>query len=91
MPSIRVEVVRPLPDRQDIVVLELPPGATAGQAVRESGLAGDRQPLRLGVGGVAVPPEERLHDGDRVEILRPLAADPREARWRRVRGQRSRG
>ena len=85
VPRIRVEVVWPLPDKQDVVVLDLPAGATVGEAVRESGLAADRAGLRLGVGGIAVLPGERLHDGDRVEILRPLAADPREARRRRVR------
>jgi len=84
---LRVEVVYALPWRQDVVVLQLAEGATAGEAVRGSGLpaagAGG-----LGIGGRRVGLEERLSDGDRVEILRPLATDPGEARRRRARKAR---
>ena len=82
---LRVEVVYALPGRQDVVVLHLGQGATAGEAALASGLALPGGVLRLGVGGCRVVPEERLRDGDRVEILRPLASDPKEARRRRAR------
>jgi putative ubiquitin-RnfH superfamily antitoxin RatB of RatAB toxin-antitoxin module len=86
MPSVRVEVVHALADRQVVVPLQLPEGATAEQAVAMSGLAAAG--LRIGIGGKAVSPTRALRDGDRVEILRPLALDPREARRRRARAVR---
>jgi hypothetical protein len=80
---MRIEVVAALAHEQKIVVLHLPAGARAGEAVAASGLfAGGR---RLGIGGRVVAAAELLHDGDRVEILRELAVDPREARRRRAR------
>jgi len=89
---LRVEVVYALADTQDLIVLELPEGAVARQAISESGLleryglAASR--LQLGVFGKKIPLEKPLREGDRVEILRPLAADPNEARRRRARARR---
>jgi len=88
MASLRVEVVYALAGRQDIVRLELEPGATAADAVRASGLPA--QGLRVGIGGRTVGMGKALQDGDRVELLRPLAADPIEARRRRARTARRR-
>ena len=51
-----------------------------------SGLAASG--LRFGIGGKVVEGARVLRDGDRVEILRPLALDPREARRRRARARR---
>lgn len=87
---MRIEVVYALAEEQDLVVLELAPGALARDAVEASGLLGrhaglDAGNLRLGIFGRPIGPEQALEDGDRVEILRPLAADPREARRRRAR------
>ena len=82
---MRVEVVYALADAQEVVVLDLPEDATAGEAVAASGLPADSQ---LGIAGKRVAAGQRLHDGDRVEILRPLSADPNEAR--RGRALRSR-
>ena len=89
---MRVEVVYALAGVQDIVVLELPAGAEARHAVAESGLLvrhglGAAQ-LQLGISGRKRSPESPLRDGDRVEILRPLALDPKEARRRRARRTR---
>jgi hypothetical protein len=86
MASLRVEVVYALGDCQVVVPLQLPQGATAGQALAKSGLAA--RGSRLGIGGREVPPAQALHDGDRVEILRPLALDPREARRLRAKAQK---
>ena len=82
---IRVEVVRAWPRRFLAVPLELPDGATLGEAVAASGL-----PL-ADVTGYALHGERAvrdasLQDGDGVELLRPLAVDPKEARRRRARG-----
>ena len=88
MARLRIEVVHALADVQEAVQLQLPEGATAGEAVERSGLpvAG----LRIGIGGEEVQPARVLRDGDRVELLRPLAADPKEARRLRARKARRR-
>lgn len=89
MKAISVEVVYALRARQEIVRLELSAGVTAIAAVHASGLA-ERHPEidlthgKIGVFGTVVAPDARLADGDRVEIYRPLAVDPRAARRARV-------
>lgn len=83
MVELRIEIVFARADAQTVVVVRLPGGASAGDAVAASGLAA--RGLRLGIGGREVPAVEALHDGDRVDILRPLALDPREARRRRAK------
>jgi hypothetical protein len=85
---MRITVVQALPGRQAIVELELAPGATAGEAWAASGLGSPG--AELGVSGRRVPQGLLLEDGDRVEILRPLAVDPNEARRRRAKGQKRR-
>jgi putative ubiquitin-RnfH superfamily antitoxin RatB of RatAB toxin-antitoxin module len=87
MARLRVEVVYALAGRQDVVALELAAGATAGQAAAASGLPVEG--MRFGIGGKLVAAGSLLNDGDRVELLRPLAADPNEARRRRARKRRS--
>lgn len=83
---LRVEVVHALAGRQDVVRLQLAEGATASDAVRASGLAAAGR--AIGIGGRVVPATRVLREGDRVELLRPLAADPNEARRRRARRRR---
>jgi uncharacterized protein len=83
MASLRVEVVYALAGRQQVVELRMRQGATAGEAVRLSGMAGGGH--RLGIGGREVSVDTTLRDGDRVELLRPLAADPKDARRKRAR------
>jgi putative ubiquitin-RnfH superfamily antitoxin RatB of RatAB toxin-antitoxin module len=79
MARLRVEVVRALPGRQDVVVVELEQGATVHAALLAAGMPLD-QPL--GIYGCRVALDARLADGDRVELYRPLRADPKEARRR---------
>ena len=69
--------------------VSLPAGSTALQAVESSGLlrqlpAGAQDPLRLGIHSRRIDADHVLHDGDRVEIYRPLALDPMAARRRRA-------
>jgi len=80
-----VEVVYALPDEQPIVVVPFEPGMTALEAVDASRLAErypsiQAEPLVLGIWGVEAAPDQLLMPGDRVEISRPLVADPREMR-----------
>ena len=91
---IRVEVAYALPQRQTVRELALPQGSTADEAVRSSGLLEefpeiDRSRVRVAIYGKAVPGETRLRDGDRVEILRGLLADPKEVRRARAGKKRS--
>lgn len=84
---MRVEVVYALPQKQERVALDLPPGSTVLEAVQASGLLqGLPQAAfsHLGVWGRPVAPETRLRDRDRVEIHRPLIADPKEVRRARA-------
>ncbi len=82
-----VEVAYARPDVQRVVVLEFTAGLTAWQAIERTSLlaefpelAGRR--LDIGVHGRVVDGSERLRPGDRVEIYRPLQADPRQERRR---------
>ena len=88
-PGIGIEVVYALAGDQRVVELEVACGTTAGEAVRLSGLL-ERYPeidpvtARIGIHGRVVKGDAALCDGDRVEIYRPLVADPKQARRRRV-------
>ncbi|MDR0378459.1 MAG: RnfH family protein [Candidatus Accumulibacter sp.] len=87
--SITVEVVYALKDRQELVTLALPAGVTAHEAVERSGLTEkfpeiDLVKNKLGVFAKLVKPDAALRDLDRVEIYRPLIADPKEVRKRRA-------
>lgn len=80
---IRVQVIRAWPHRHEAVDLLLGEGARVVDAVVASGLAAGAG------GGYAVfgeraLPEQVLRDGDRIEVLRPLQLDPKQARRRRA-------
>ncbi|HVR82437.1 MAG TPA: RnfH family protein [Luteimonas sp.] len=80
---MRVEVIRAWPRRHQAVVLELPDAATVADALAACGF----DPMGLGgcaVFGERVVAGDVLHDGDRLELLRPLQIDPKEARRRRA-------
>jgi hypothetical protein len=90
---IRVQVVYALQQRHWIRALELPVGATVGDAIRASGIEQALQglqidPSRIGVFGRLVALDSPLHQADRVEIYRPLLCDPKEVRRRRAAQQR---
>ena len=85
--SMRVEVIYALPQKQERVLLDLPPGSTVQDALQASGLLQRLSQIelgRLGVWGRPVTAETRLRDRDRVEIYRPLIADPKEVRRERA-------
>jgi putative ubiquitin-RnfH superfamily antitoxin RatB of RatAB toxin-antitoxin module len=81
MARLRIEVMRARPERQETVALELEQGATVGAALRAAGMPLD-QPV--GIYGRRVALDARLVDGDRVEIYRPLRAQPQDARRQRA-------
>jgi putative ubiquitin-RnfH superfamily antitoxin RatB of RatAB toxin-antitoxin module len=87
---IEVEVVYALPSVQRRYTVRAPAPVTARAAIEASGLLRDAPEIdlavnRVGVFGKAVGLDALLAPGDRVEVYRPLAADPKDARRRRVR------
>jgi putative ubiquitin-RnfH superfamily antitoxin RatB of RatAB toxin-antitoxin module len=93
---IEVEVVAAVPARQKIVRLALPVGATAFDAVQQANLQDDFPEIdfagaKLAVWGKPVGHSHALRSGDRVEVLRPLAMDPRDARRELARAGKSMG
>lgn len=76
-------------DQQQQILIELPfqETMTANQAIEQSGIlhtVNIPHPLQLGIFGLKVDGEVRLHAGDRVEIYRPLTINPKEIRRNRA-------
>lgn len=87
--SMRVEVVYALPARQEVIALSLPEGATVEQAIRASGMLTrypeiDLARNKVGIYAKLTKLDAVLRDRDRVEIYRPLIADPKEVRKQRA-------
>ncbi len=103
---MRVEVIRAWPGRFESVWLDLPEGTCVGEAVARAAWPADAPPGMQGavrtwtgdrdrtvawaVFGQRVEADHVLRDGDRVEMLRPLQADPKDARRRRAGQQKPR-
>jgi putative ubiquitin-RnfH superfamily antitoxin RatB of RatAB toxin-antitoxin module len=88
--TFQVEVAYARPEVQAIVPVQIGWGVTAQEAIRGSGILErfaeiDLSSLQIGVFGRIVPLTYPLSPGDRVEIYRPLFADPKEARKKRAR------
>jgi putative ubiquitin-RnfH superfamily antitoxin RatB of RatAB toxin-antitoxin module len=84
-----VEVAYALPDEQLILSVTGEPGLTVGQAIERSGILErfpeiDLATSKVGVFGKLSKLDAPLNPGDRVEIYRPLIADPKEARKKRA-------
>lgn len=89
MPDITIEVVYALPDKQYLRTVTLEEGATVEEAIKASGLLSLRKDIdlksnKVGVFSRPVKLDDTLQDGDRVEIYRPLIADPKEMRRQRA-------
>jgi uncharacterized protein len=85
---MKIEVVYARPEVADSVTVNLSPGATVRDAVRAAGVLGgksDLEKMAFGIYGKRAGLDHPLVEGDRVEIYRPLAMDPKEARRRRAR------
>jgi uncharacterized protein len=80
---MKVEVIRAWPRRYESTLLDIPEGSTVGDALACVPMASGE--VAVSVHGVRATPQTPLHDGDRVELLRPLIADPKDARRRRAR------
>lgn len=84
-----MEVAYALRERQVLVAVEIEEGATIEEAIQHSGILEtfpeiDLQRAKVGIFGRPVALDERMRDGDRAEIYRPLIADPKEVRRRKA-------
>ncbi|CDG20626.1 conserved protein of unknown function [Xenorhabdus poinarii G6] len=89
MSEINIEVVYALPERQYLRNVKVPQGATVEQAIVASGLLTLRNDIdltknKVGIYSRPAKLTDRLEEGDRVEIYRPLIADPKEMRRKRA-------
>lgn len=87
--QIEVEVVYPLPHEQRIFKASGAPGMTLAEAIEKSRILEhypelDPASMDVGVYGKQMPKDSPLNPGDRVEIYRPLIADPKEMRKKRA-------
>jgi len=87
--QIQVEVVYGRQDRQKVVAVTLNEGATLREAVERSGLLSefpeiDLEKNKLGIWNKLAKPDAVVRDKDRLEIYRPLIADPKEVRKQRA-------
>ena len=87
--SIRIEIVYAEPRRQILRKVEIAANSTVDEAILASGihaeLPPDFTPAGFGIFGRSVTAATRLRDGDRIELYRPLQADPKDSRRRRAR------
>jgi putative ubiquitin-RnfH superfamily antitoxin RatB of RatAB toxin-antitoxin module len=89
VPDIAVEVVYALPEKQYLYTVNVEEGATVEDAIKASGILELRRDINLasnkvGVFSRPVKLGDEVHSGDRIEIYRPLLADPKELRRQRA-------
>ncbi len=87
--QILIEVAYATHDRQKLVVVKLPAGSTAEEAIQRSGILSEFPEIDLSINKVGIfskacKLDTPLRDKDRVEIYRPLIADPKEVRRQRA-------
>lgn len=92
---IEVEVVYALPERQTVLNLRVPAGSSLREAIAISGITArhpelDSNRVTAGVFGKRRPLSTVLREHDRIEIYRPLIADPLEVRRERARKPKAR-
>ena len=87
--QINIEVVYALPDEQVLFKRSLPAGSTVADAIQASGVLArhpeiDLATNKLGIFGKLTKADAVVRDKDRIEIYRPLIADPKEVRRQRA-------
>jgi uncharacterized protein len=93
MTLLSVTVVYALPEFATEIEVRLPAGATVADALARSGIAARHPEAHLeqcpvGIFGKRVDRQSTVADGDRVELYRPLIADPKESRRARAKRRR---
>ena len=86
---INIELVYALPAEQTLLKLEVPKATTIAAAIKLSGVLEkhpeiDPEKTKVGIFGKLSKADTVLRDKDRIEIYRPLIADPKEVRRKRA-------
>jgi putative ubiquitin-RnfH superfamily antitoxin RatB of RatAB toxin-antitoxin module len=94
--KMQIEVVYGLPNRQELITILVDDGVTLEQGIIESGIMNVFEDINLKVNKVgiwnrAAKLTDKLRDLDRIEIYRPLIADPKEVRKRRAEKAKEEG
>lgn len=87
--ALRIEVAYALAERQVLIPLQMPPDSTVEQAILRSKIVEqfpeiDLPSAKVGIFGKLSKLTAVLRDGDRIEIYRPLLADPKALRQQRA-------
>jgi putative ubiquitin-RnfH superfamily antitoxin RatB of RatAB toxin-antitoxin module len=96
MNQIEIEIVYGVPQKQEILVVTVDEGCTVEQAIMASGISNlfteiDLAIHKVGIWNKVVKLETVLKNLDRIEIYRPLLADPKEVRKRRAEKAKEEG
>ncbi|MDP4529793.1 RnfH family protein [Alkalimonas delamerensis] len=94
--GITIEVVYALPEKQSLLTVTVPSDATVEQGIRLSGILElypelDLTSQKVGIWSRAVKLRDPLKAGDRIELYRPLIADPKELRRKRAEKAKQEG
>ena len=87
--TAHIQLCYALPEQAVVIALDIVVGCTLEQAIAKSGLLTqfpeiDLTQNKIGIYGKLKPLDTVARDGDRIEIYRPLRADPMESRRRRA-------
>jgi len=87
--DVSVEVAYALPQKQEVLSLKVRSGALVSEAIEQSGILRDFPEIdlasaKVGIYSKQVKLDAVLRDKDRIEIYRPLLADPKEIRRKRA-------
>ncbi len=94
--KIKIEVTYALPDKQTLLALEVEQGLSIEQCIEQSNIKTkypdiDLSKNKVGIWSRTKKLHELVNDGDRIEIYRPLIADPKEVRRRRAEKAKQEG
>lgn len=94
--KIQVEVVYGTPTKQKILTFTVENGTTVEQAIEQSGIKDifneiDLSVNKVGIWNRAAKLSDEVQDLDRIEVYRPLIADPKEVRKRRAEKAKAEG
>ncbi|MGQ4276086.1 RnfH family protein [Pseudidiomarina sp. E22-M8] len=86
---IQIEVAYATPERQQIIPVRVVEGATVAECIAQSKITRyfpeiDLEQQKVGIWSKAVKLEHQPREGDRIEIYRPLIADPKAIRRQRA-------
>ena len=94
--TFAVDVIYALPTQQKIITINVAPGTTFIEAVKQSNMVSffpeiDIEKVKLGVFSRQAKHDEELQQGHRIEIYRPLIADPKDVRRKRAEKAKEEG